>query len=126
MKDAVDTKANADMIAQIFNMNITGAELIGLIHEEIENLIGGDGIEGFTDGINGVGVASSGNANVIIMNNFGRVVTEHEDLERRKGDEEEGDALTAVVIFLTKRVDGTARSLTSDHELKRFFSAAIL
>ena len=49
MQDTIDTHANANGFAQIFNMNIRGAKLVGLIEKEVKNFIGTDGVKGLRD-----------------------------------------------------------------------------
>ena len=49
MQDTVDTHANADRFTKILDMDIRGAELVGLIEKEVKNFIGTDGVKGLRD-----------------------------------------------------------------------------
>ncbi len=43
VEDAVDTHANTDFGAHVLNMDIGGAELVGLVKKEVEDFFGRDG-----------------------------------------------------------------------------------
>ena len=44
MQNTVDTHTNANIVTQIFDMNIGSPELVRLIEQEIEDLVSTDGV----------------------------------------------------------------------------------
>ena len=60
------------------------------------------------------------------MNLPWRIIAEHENLIGAVWNEEEVDSITVNIEFLAEFLDGTAGSLTGDHELIREAVAAFL
>lgn len=44
VEDAVDAHADADEIAEVFDVDVAGAEFVGLVEEEVEDFVGGDAV----------------------------------------------------------------------------------
>ena len=68
-------------------------------------------------------VAFAGDFDVVVLDDFGRIVAQHEDFVSGAGNEEEVGFLTFVSIFLANAFDDTARSLAGDHKLIMLFAA---
>lgn len=68
-------------------------------------------------------VAFTGDFDVVVLDNFGWVITKHEDFVSGAGNEEEVGLFAFVSIFLADAFNDTARSLAGDHELIMLFAA---
>lgn len=123
MQDTINTHTDANDVAEVFDVDVGGAEFVGLVDEIVEDFLGGNAGEGLRDFGDGGGVAFAGDFDVVVLDDFGRIITEHEDFVGGAGNKEEVGFLTFVGVFLAHAFDDAARGLTGDHELIMFFAA---
>lgn len=126
MEQAVHAHTDADFVAEIFNMDVRGAEFVGLVNQEIKDFVGGNGVQGAADGSDGLGVAGFGDFDVVVVDFLGRVVAGDEGLEGGVGDEEEADVKTFVRIALAHFGEQAVGGLRGDHEAIRGVFVALL
>ena len=79
MKKAVDAHTDADGITHVLDMNIAGTEFVGLVDEVVEDFFGGDAGQSLRDFGNGSRITFAGNLDVVIVDDFRRVIAEHKD-----------------------------------------------
>ena len=126
VEQAVHAHTDADFVAEIFNVDIGGAEFVGLVNQEVKDFVGGNGIQGAADGGDGFGVAGFGNFDVVVVDFLGRVVAGDEGLEGGVGDEEEADVEAFVRITLAHFGEQAVGGLRGNHEAIRGVFVALL
>lgn len=126
VENTVNTHTDADGITEILDVDVGSGEFVGLVEEEIEDLVGPDRVEGLGDGGNSFRVTLVGNLDVVVVDLLGRVVAEHKSAIGGEGDEEEIDVLASIGVFGAELLDGGARSLAGDEELVVLFPVALL
>ena len=80
VQNTIDAHTNADIVTQIFDVNIGSPELVRLIEQEIKDFISTDRIESLRDRSKSFGITIAGNSDVVIMNLPWRIIAEHENL----------------------------------------------
>ncbi len=123
MQDTVNTHTDTNGVAEVFDVDVGSAEFVGLVDEIIEDFLSGNAGEGLRDFGDGGGVAFAGDFDVIILDDFGWIIAEHEDFVGGAGNKEEVGLLAFVGVFLAHAFDDAARGLTGDHELIMLFAA---
>ena len=123
MQDTINTHTDTNGVAEVLDVDVGGTEFVGLVDEIIEDFLGGNVGEGLRDFGDGGRVAFTGDFDVVVLDDFGRIVAKHEDFVSRAGNEEEVGLFAFVSIFLANAFDDTARSLAGDHKLIMLFAA---
>ena len=126
MENTINTHADANFLAKVFDMDVGGLELVGLVNDKIEDLVARDGIEGLANFRNSLRVALLSNPDVFIMRFFRWIEATHEGLVGRVWDEKKADLFAIFIIFLPELGEETVRSLTSDQKLIRIAALALL
>ena len=126
MKDAIDAHADADVIAEVFDVDVGSTELVGLVNKIVENFLRRNAGEGLGDFGDGGGVTFAGDFDVVVMNLLGGIVAEHENFVGGIGNEEEVGFFAFVGVGLAEFFDDGARGLAGNHELVVLFATALL
>ena len=122
MEHTINAHTNTNFGAHIFDMDIRSAEFVGLVDQEVENLLWRNSTKSLGDFGNRFGIAFVGDLNVVVNNFLWRVITQHEYFVGGLRNQEEINTLAFVVIFFAHAFDELGWRLASHHKLEAIFA----
>ena len=126
VQNTIDTHTDADVVAQIFNMNIGSAEFVSLVQKKIEDLVSTNGIQGLRNRGNRFRVTLAGNFDIVIMHLFRRIIAQHHSLIATIRNQEEVDTVAINIKTVSEFFDSTTWGLRGDKKLIRLPSPTFL
>src|SRR5690242_9433229 len=102
MKRTIDAKTDPHVLTLVFDVDVTGAELISLVDHVIQDLFSADRLERLGNRCDRIAVTLLSYLDVIVMHFTGRVITKHEVAEAEVADQKEINGMAIIVIRLFK------------------------